>query len=82
MERKPTTSSCRSLSKLRARTLSTPFSTTGAMRMASRYWRITFLRRRRLNEIVVSEEKPTLAVTRMDLMMPVRFAVRERTEVN
>jgi hypothetical protein len=33
-----------------------------------------------LNEIVVSEEKPTLAVTNMDLMMLAHFAVRERTE--
>ncbi|OKL59219.1 hypothetical protein UA08_05527 [Talaromyces atroroseus] len=33
-----------------------------------------------LNEIVVSEEKPTLAVTSMDLMMLAHFAVRERTE--
>lgn len=33
-----------------------------------------------LNEIVVSEEKPTLAATSMDLMMLAHFAVRERTE--
>ncbi|KAL4925956.1 S-adenosyl-L-methionine-dependent methyltransferase [Aspergillus undulatus] len=33
-----------------------------------------------LNEIVVSEEKPTLAATNMDLMMLAHFAVRERTE--
>ena len=33
-----------------------------------------------LNEIVVSEEKPTLAATNMDLMMLAYFAVRERTE--
>jgi hypothetical protein len=32
------------------------------------------------NEIVVSEEKPTLAATSMDLMMLAHFAVRERTE--
>lgn len=33
-----------------------------------------------LNEIVVSEEKPTLAATNMDMMMLAHFAVRERTE--
>ncbi|PYH80048.1 putative hydroxyindole O-methyltransferase [Aspergillus uvarum CBS 121591] len=33
-----------------------------------------------LNEIVVSEERPTLAATSMDLMMLAHFAVRERTE--
>ncbi len=33
-----------------------------------------------LNEIVVSEERPTLAATNMDLMMLAHFAVRERTE--
>ncbi|KAJ5161069.1 hydroxyindole O-methyltransferase [Penicillium capsulatum] len=33
-----------------------------------------------LNEIVVSEEKPTLAATSMDMMMLAHFAVRERTE--
>ncbi|KAL4860445.1 O-methyltransferase-domain-containing protein [Aspergillus spectabilis] len=33
-----------------------------------------------LNEIVVSEEKPNLAATNMDLMMLAHFAVRERTE--
>ncbi|PYI15646.1 putative O-methyltransferase [Aspergillus japonicus CBS 114.51] len=32
-----------------------------------------------LNEIVVSEERPTLAATSMDLMMLAHFAVRERT---
>ena len=32
------------------------------------------------NEIVVSEENPTLAATSMDLMMLAHFAVRERTE--
>ncbi|KAH8428364.1 uncharacterized protein LDX57_006065 [Aspergillus melleus] len=35
-----------------------------------------------LNEIVVSEEKPTLAATSMDLMMLAHFAVRERTEAD
>ncbi|KAF1814599.1 putative hydroxyindole O-methyltransferase [Eremomyces bilateralis CBS 781.70] len=35
-----------------------------------------------LNEIVVSEEKPTLAATSMDMMMLAHFAVRERTEAN
>ncbi|KAJ5207917.1 hypothetical protein N7449_002296 [Penicillium cf. viridicatum] len=33
------------------------------------------------NEIVVSEEKPTLAATSMDMMMLAHFSVRERTEV-
>ncbi|KAJ6001354.1 hypothetical protein N7522_006581 [Penicillium canescens] len=33
-----------------------------------------------LNEIVVSEEHPTLAATSMDMMMLAHFAVRERTE--
>jgi hypothetical protein len=33
-----------------------------------------------LNEIVVSEEKPTLAGTTMDMMMLAHFSVRERTE--
>ncbi|OGM44713.1 O-methyltransferase [Aspergillus bombycis] len=33
-----------------------------------------------LNEIVISEEKPTLAATSMDMMMLAHFAVRERTE--
>lgn len=33
-----------------------------------------------LNEIVVREEKPTLAATSMDMMMLAHFAVRERTE--
>ncbi|PKY08614.1 putative O-methyltransferase [Aspergillus campestris IBT 28561] len=33
-----------------------------------------------LNEIVLSEEKPTLAATSMDMMMLAHFAVRERTE--
>jgi hypothetical protein len=33
-----------------------------------------------LNEIVVSEETPTLAATSMDMMMLAHFAVRERTE--
>ncbi|RAL09103.1 putative hydroxyindole O-methyltransferase [Aspergillus homomorphus CBS 101889] len=32
------------------------------------------------NEIVVSEERPTLAATSMDMMMLAHFAVRERTE--
>lgn len=32
------------------------------------------------NEIVVSEEQPTLADTSMDMMMLAHFAVRERTE--
>jgi hypothetical protein len=35
-----------------------------------------------LNEIVVSEEKPTLAATSMDMMMMARFPVRERTEAD
>lgn len=35
-----------------------------------------------LNEIVVIEEKPTLAATSMDMMMLAHFAVRERTEAN
>lgn len=34
------------------------------------------------NEIVVSEEKPTLAATSMDMMMLAHFAVRERTEAD
>ncbi|OBT96238.1 hypothetical protein VE01_05748 [Pseudogymnoascus verrucosus] len=33
-----------------------------------------------LNEIVVSEEKPTIAATSMDMMMLDHFSVRERTE--
>ncbi|PYI03680.1 putative O-methyltransferase [Aspergillus sclerotiicarbonarius CBS 121057] len=33
-----------------------------------------------LNEIVVSEEKPALAASTMDMMMLAHFAVRERTE--
>ncbi|GAB1210748.1 hypothetical protein APSETT445_009546 [Aspergillus pseudonomiae] len=33
-----------------------------------------------LNEIIVSEEKPTLEATSMDMMMLAHFAVRERTE--
>ncbi|OBT72011.1 hypothetical protein VF21_08610 [Pseudogymnoascus sp. 05NY08] len=33
-----------------------------------------------LNEIVVSEEKPTIAATSMDMMMLAHFSVRERTE--
>jgi len=32
------------------------------------------------NEIVVSEEKPTLVATNMDMMMLAHFAVRERSE--
>ncbi|KAK8044323.1 hydroxyindole O-methyltransferase [Apiospora rasikravindrae] len=32
------------------------------------------------NEIVLSEEKPTLAATSMDMMMLAHFAVKERTE--
>ena len=35
-----------------------------------------------LNEIVVSEEKPTLAATSMDMMMLAHFSVRERTEAD
>ena len=35
-----------------------------------------------LNEIVLSEEKPTLAATSMDMMMLAHFAVRERTEAD
>lgn len=35
-----------------------------------------------LNEIVVHEEKPTLAATSMDMMMLAHFAVRERTEAD
>lgn len=35
-----------------------------------------------LNEIVLSEEHPTLAATSMDMMMLAHFAVRERTEAN
>jgi hypothetical protein len=35
-----------------------------------------------LNEIVVSEEHPTLATTSMDMMMLAHFAVRERTEAD
>lgn len=34
------------------------------------------------NEIVINEEKPTLAATSMDMMMLAHFAVRERTESN
>jgi hypothetical protein len=34
------------------------------------------------NEIVVSEEKPTIAATSMDMMMLAHFAVRERTEAD
>jgi hypothetical protein len=34
-----------------------------------------------LNEIVLSEENPTIAATSMDMMMLAHFAVRERTEV-
>ncbi|KAJ5143775.1 uncharacterized protein N7515_002562 [Penicillium bovifimosum] len=34
------------------------------------------------NEIVVNEEKPTLAATNMDMMMLAHFAVRERTEAD
>jgi hypothetical protein len=33
-----------------------------------------------LNEIVVSEEKPTIAATSMDMMMLAHFSVRKRTE--
>ncbi|KAJ6191179.1 Winged helix-turn-helix transcription repressor DNA-binding [Penicillium mononematosum] len=33
------------------------------------------------NEIVISEEKPTLAATSMDMMMLAHFLARERTEV-
>jgi hypothetical protein len=33
-----------------------------------------------LNEIVVSEEKPTIAATSMDMMMLAHFSVRERTK--
>ena len=33
-----------------------------------------------MNEIVVNEEKPTLAATNMDMMMLAHFAVRERME--
>jgi hypothetical protein len=35
-----------------------------------------------LNEIVLSEEKPTIAATSMDMMMLAHFAVRERTEAD
>ncbi|KAE8143758.1 putative O-methyltransferase [Aspergillus pseudotamarii] len=35
-----------------------------------------------LNEIVVNEDKPTLAATNMDMMMLAHFAVRERTEAD
>lgn len=35
-----------------------------------------------LNEIVLSEENPTLAATSMDMMMLAHFAVRERTEAD
>lgn len=35
-----------------------------------------------LNEIVLSEEQPTLAATSMDMMMLAHFAVRERTEAD
>ncbi|CAI7567087.1 unnamed protein product [Penicillium glandicola] len=34
------------------------------------------------NEIVINEEKPTLAATNMDMMMLAHFAVRERTEAD
>ncbi|KAJ5501176.1 Winged helix-turn-helix transcription repressor DNA-binding [Penicillium expansum] len=34
------------------------------------------------NEIVISEAKPTLAATNMDMMMLAHFAVRERTEAD
>lgn len=34
------------------------------------------------NEIVLSQEKPTLAATSMDMMMLAHFAVRERTEAD
>lgn len=34
------------------------------------------------NEIVINEEKPTLAGTNMDMMMLAHFAVRERTEAD
>lgn len=40
-----------------------------------RYSRVLF------NEIVVSEEKPTLAATCMDLQMMAHLGVRERTEL-
>ena len=33
-----------------------------------------------LNEIVLSEERPTLAATSMDMMMLAHLGVRERTE--
>jgi hypothetical protein len=32
------------------------------------------------NEIVISEDKPTLAATSMDMIMLAHFSVRERTE--
>jgi len=35
-----------------------------------------------LNEIVLSEETPTIAATSMDMMMLAHFAVRERTEAD
>jgi hypothetical protein len=35
-----------------------------------------------LNEIVVSEEKPTIASTSMDMMMLAHFGVKERTEAD
>lgn len=35
-----------------------------------------------LNEIVLSEEHPTIAATSMDMMMLAHFAVRERTEAD
>jgi hypothetical protein len=35
-----------------------------------------------LNEIVLSEEQPTIAATSMDMMMLAHFAVRERTEAD
>lgn len=41
-----------------------------------RYSKILF------NEIVVNEEKPTLAATSMDLMMLAHFGVRDRTEAS
>jgi hypothetical protein len=34
-----------------------------------------------LNEIVISEEKPTLAVASMDMIMLTHSSARERTEV-
>lgn len=35
-----------------------------------------------LNEIVLSEEHPTLAATSMDMMMMAHLGVRERTEAD